>query len=61
MEIPSWQSAQPQLSGKRLLVVEDNTTNRRIVTHRGEQWGLVVETATNSRGVSGLGPTALLV
>src|SRR5438876_6901065 len=46
---PSWQSPQPQLAGKRLLVVEDNTTNRRIITHRGEQWGLVVETAANSR------------
>src|SRR5215475_3804760 len=46
---PSWQSAQPQLNGKRLLVVEDNPTNRRIITHRAEQWGMVVETASNSR------------
>jgi signal transduction histidine kinase/HPt (histidine-containing phosphotransfer) domain-containing protein/BarA-like signal transduction histidine kinase len=45
---PSWQSAQPQLNGKRLLVVEDNSTNRRIITHRGEQWGLEVDTAGNS-------------
>src|SRR2546423_2940221 len=46
---PSWQSAQPQLNGKRLLVVEDNSTNRGIITHRGSQWGLVVDTAPNSR------------
>ena len=46
---PSWQSAQPQLNGKRLLVVEDNSTNRRIITHRGEQWGLMVDAAGNSR------------
>ncbi len=46
---PTWQSAQPQLAGKRLLAVEDNATNRRIITHRAEQWGLVVETAANSR------------
>jgi signal transduction histidine kinase/HPt (histidine-containing phosphotransfer) domain-containing protein/BarA-like signal transduction histidine kinase len=46
---PAWQSAQPQLNGKRLLVVEDNSTNRRIITHRGEQWGLVVDTAASSR------------
>src|ERR1041385_8843668 len=46
---PSWQSTQPQLNSKRLLVVEDNSTNRRIITHRGEQWGLVVDTAANSR------------
>ncbi len=46
---PTWQSAQPQLAGKRLLAVEDNATNRRIITHRAQQWGLVVETAANSR------------
>jgi signal transduction histidine kinase/HPt (histidine-containing phosphotransfer) domain-containing protein/BarA-like signal transduction histidine kinase len=46
---PSWQSAQPQLAGKRLLIVEDNSTNRRIIKHRAEQWGMVVEQALTSR------------
>jgi signal transduction histidine kinase/HPt (histidine-containing phosphotransfer) domain-containing protein len=46
---PNWQGPQPQLTGKRLLVVEDNATNRGIISHRGGQWGMVVETAANSR------------
>ena len=46
---PGWQNPQPQLVGKRLLVIEDNATNRRIITQRGQQWGMTVETAANSR------------
>jgi len=46
---PAWQAPQPQLTGKRLLVIEDNATNRLIITQRGQQWGMTVETATNSR------------
>jgi signal transduction histidine kinase/HPt (histidine-containing phosphotransfer) domain-containing protein/BarA-like signal transduction histidine kinase len=42
---PGWQIPQPQLAGKRLLVIEDNATNRRIIKQRGEQWGMTVETA----------------
>jgi len=45
---PPWQNPQPQLIGKRLLVIEDNATNRRILTHRGQQWGMTVEAAANS-------------
>jgi CheY-like chemotaxis protein/HPt (histidine-containing phosphotransfer) domain-containing protein len=37
------------LTGKRLLIVEDNATNRRIIKHRAEQWGMVVEQAFHGR------------
>src|SRR5216110_2965332 len=48
---PAWQSAQPQLTSKRLLVAEDNYTNRRIIAHRAHQWGMTVESVPNSREV----------
>jgi CheY-like chemotaxis protein/HPt (histidine-containing phosphotransfer) domain-containing protein len=44
---PAWQNIQPQLAGRRLLVVEDNATNCRIIKHRCKQWGIEVETASN--------------
>jgi len=47
--VPAWQSPQPQLAGKRLLLVEDNTTNQRIVSSRASQWGMTVEVAANNR------------
>jgi signal transduction histidine kinase/HPt (histidine-containing phosphotransfer) domain-containing protein/BarA-like signal transduction histidine kinase len=46
---PNWQGPQPQLTGKRLLVIEDNATNRGIVLQRGSQWGMVVEAAATGR------------
>jgi signal transduction histidine kinase/HPt (histidine-containing phosphotransfer) domain-containing protein len=39
---PAWQSPQPQLAGKRLLVIEDSATNRAIITRRAERWGMTV-------------------
>ena len=45
---PAWQGSQSQLAGKNLLVVEDNPTNRRIITHRASQWGMNVESAVSS-------------
>ena len=46
---PAWQGPQPQLAGKRLLLIEDNPTNRRITMLRAGQWGMAVETAPNAR------------
>ncbi len=45
---PTWQTSQPQLVGKRVLVVEENQTNRRIITHRAEQWGMTVQAVPGS-------------
>ncbi len=42
---PVFQSLQPRLSGRRLLVVEDNATNQQILNYRGRQWGMEVECA----------------
>src|SRR5262249_21054105 len=44
---PAWQASQPQLAGRNLLLIEDNPTNRRIVTHRSAQWGMKVEAASS--------------
>ena len=51
---PSWQSPQPQLGGRRLLIIEDNAFNQRLIKHRAEQWGMTVEAASNSRGAFAL-------
>jgi CheY-like chemotaxis protein/HPt (histidine-containing phosphotransfer) domain-containing protein len=37
------------LAGRRLLVIEDNATNQKIVRHRAEQWGMVVEVAGSAQ------------
>jgi PAS domain S-box-containing protein len=43
---------QPELSGKRLLIVDDNATNRRILALQAQSWGMVVRMAAS-------GPEAL--
>ena len=56
---PGWQAVQPQLIGRRLLVVEENQTNRRIIMHRAEQWGMIVQAAANSKeALKALGQSA---
>ncbi len=47
---------QPDLSNKRLLVVDDNATNRRILTLQAESWGMQVQALE-----SGLQALTLLV
>jgi signal transduction histidine kinase/HPt (histidine-containing phosphotransfer) domain-containing protein len=46
---PNWLGPQPQLTGKRLLVIEDSATNRGIISHRAGQWGMVVEAASSGQ------------
>ena len=45
-------SGRDGLSARRLLVVDDNETNRRVVAHHADAWGMEVEQAAD-------GPTAL--
>ena len=46
---PPWQGPQPPLSGRRLLVVEDNLTNQRIINYRAGLWGMTVSPARDCR------------
>jgi len=39
---------QPALKGKRLLVVDDNATNRRILSLQTAKWGLVTQSASDA-------------
>lgn len=45
---PAWQVPQPFLARKRLLVIEDNPTNQRLIRQRAELWGLHVTSATSA-------------
>lgn len=44
---PPWLAAQPRLAGKRLLVIEDNPTNQRLIGLRATGWGMIVDEATS--------------
>jgi PAS domain S-box-containing protein len=39
---------QPQLVGKRLLIVDENATNRQILTMQGESWGMLIRAAESA-------------
>ncbi len=42
-----WHSRQPALAGKRILIVDDNATNRRILSLQTKAWGMIpVEAAS---------------
>ncbi len=45
---PPWQTAQPQLAGKHVLIAEDGVSNARILRHRLEHWGMKVTVVTSS-------------
>ncbi|TAK97382.1 MAG: response regulator [Verrucomicrobia bacterium] len=47
---PNWQLPQPQLAGRRVLVVSGNATNTRILRQRAEQWGMIAECVAEDRG-----------
>ena len=43
---PGWQLPQPQLAGKRLLLIEQNATNLRIIAARAQGWAMSVRQAS---------------
>jgi signal transduction histidine kinase/DNA-binding response OmpR family regulator/HPt (histidine-containing phosphotransfer) domain-containing protein len=50
---PHLRGVQPQLAGKRILIVDDNDTNRRILVLQARSWGMVTrDAATPSEALS---------
>jgi signal transduction histidine kinase/DNA-binding response OmpR family regulator len=49
---PNLRQHQPPLSGRRLLIVDDNDTNRRIVVHHIHAWGMLArDTASTAEAL----------
>jgi PAS domain S-box-containing protein len=49
---PAFSDSQPQLAGKRVLIVDDNATNRRILVLQTQAWGMVPqETGTPAQAL----------
>jgi PAS domain S-box-containing protein len=52
---PYFNRAQPQLASRRLLIVDDNATNRRILTLQAQAWGMRAEAfASGSEALASL-------
>lgn len=45
----SFNDPQPQLVGKRLLVVEDNVTNQQLLVQQAQSWGMLVQATGSSQ------------
>ncbi|MEG4803277.1 response regulator [Microcoleus sp. ARI1-B5] len=42
-------NSQPELAGKRVLIVDDNATNRQILTFQAQSWGMVPRASASAR------------
>jgi PAS domain S-box-containing protein len=42
-------NSQPELAGKRVLIVDDNATNRQILTLQAQSWGMVPRASASAR------------
>lgn len=42
-------NSQPELAGKRVLIVDDNATNRQLLTLQAQSWGMVTKASASAR------------